>query len=229
VTRRQLLTQVLVLWALAFAAILVAYLSYPPAAKIVSVAVFLYLPLWSMRRTGEEPADVGLSLRNWRADVLWATGLFLVIAVGYFFALKWWLTWTLVQGRTGPPPGLAFHPHFPHFWEHAIDQPFVVALPEEFFFRGWMQTRLKRVFPGGKQIFGVPVGPALLLTAVLFALVHLTIFQTYRLAVFFPALLFGWLRERTGTVVGSTLLHAACNLYQAFLFASFTPAWDIRR
>src|SRR6516225_3811901 len=96
VTRRQVLTQVLVLWALAFAAILVAYLSYPPAAKIVSVAVFLYLPLWSMRRTGEEPADVGLTLRNWRADVLWATGLFLVIAVGYFFALKWWLTWTLV-------------------------------------------------------------------------------------------------------------------------------------
>ena len=227
--RRQVLTQVLVLWALAFAAILVAYLSYPPAAKIVSVAVFLYLPLWSMRRTGEEPADVGLTLRNWRADVLWATGLFLVIAVGYFFALKWWLTWTLVQGRTGPPAGLAFHPHFPHFWEHAIDQPFVVALPEEFFFRGWMQTRLKRVFPEGKRIFGVPVGPALLLTAVLFALVHLTIFQAYRLAVFFPALLFGWLRERTGTVVGSTLLHAACNLYQAFLFASFTPAWDIRR
>src|SRR5713101_5207743 len=33
-----------------------------------------------------------------------------------------------------------------------------------------------------------------------------------RLAVFFPALLFGWLREKTGTVLGATLLHAAFNL-----------------
>ena len=227
-SRRQLLVQVLGLWTVAFATILVAYLAYPPAAKLASVAAFLYLPLWAMRRSGEDPSEVGLSLSNWRADVLWAAGLFLLIAVGYFLALQWWLTFTLAHGRVGPPPGLAFHPHFPHFWEHAIDQPFVVALPEEFFFRGWMQTRLKRAFPEGTQVFGVTVGPALLLTAALFALVHLTIFQAYRLAVFFPALLFGWLRERTGTVVGSTLLHAACNLYQAFLFASFTPLWDVR-
>ena len=227
-SRRQLLTQVLALWAVAFAAILTAYVVYPPSAKVVSVAAFLYLPLWAMRRSGEEPADVGLTLRNWRADLLWAAGLFLIIAVGYFLAVKCWLTWELAHGRVGPPPGLAFRPQFPRFWEHAIDQPFVVALPEEFFFRGWMQTRLRRVFPEGKKVFGVTVGPALLLTAALFALVHLTVFRAYRLAVFFPALLFGWLRERTGTVVGSTLLHAACNLYQAFLFASFTPLWDVR-
>jgi membrane protease YdiL (CAAX protease family) len=225
VNRRQLLTQVLTLWAVAFGAILAAFLLYPPAAKLISVAAFLYLPLWSMRRSGEDPADVGLTLSNWRADVLWAAGLFGVIAVGYFFAFQGWMAWGPAHGPGGPPPGLAFHPRFPRFWEHAIDQPFVVALPEEFFFRGWMQTRLKRVFPGGRQVFGVTVGPALLLTAALFALVHLTIFQPYRLAVFFPALLFGWLRERTGTVVGSTLLHAACNLYQTFLFASFSPLW----
>jgi membrane protease YdiL (CAAX protease family) len=169
VNRRQLLTQVLTLWAVAFGAILAAFLLYPPAAKLISVAAFLYLPLWSMRRSGEDPADVGLTLSNWRADVLWAAGLFGVIAVGYFFAFQGWMAWGPAHGPGGPPPGLAFHPRFPRFWEHAIDQPFVVALPEEFFFRGWMQTRLKRVFPRGKQVFGVTVGPALLLTAALFA------------------------------------------------------------
>src|SRR5262249_14352069 len=128
-SRQQLLSQVLLLWALAFHSILVAYLVYSPAAKVVSVAVFLYLPLWSMRRSNEEPADVGLSLSNWRADVLWAAGLFAVIAVGYFLGMRWWLSWHLAHGRVGPPPGLAFHPQFPRFWEHAINQPYVVSLP----------------------------------------------------------------------------------------------------
>ena len=32
------------------------------------------------------------------------------------------------------------------------------------------------------------------------------------LAVFFPSLVFGWLRERTGTIVAPTLYHAACNI-----------------
>jgi len=49
----------------------------------------------------------------------------------------------------------------------------------------------------------------------------LAIFQVWRLGVFFPALLFGWMRERTGTVAGSALFHAACNLFELFLEASF--------
>ena len=45
--------------------------------------------------------------------------------------------------------------------------------------------------------------------------------QVYRLGVFFPALLFGWMRERTGTVVGAAVLHACCNLLVLVLEASF--------
>ncbi|MGZ3481460.1 MAG: myxosortase family intramembrane protease, partial [Myxococcaceae bacterium] len=109
-----------------------------------------------------------------------------------------------------------------------VDELFVTALPEEFFYRGWLQTRLKRVWPGGAHLAGVLVGPAFLLTAALFAVGHLAIFQASRLAVFFPALLFGWLRERTGTVVGSTLFHAACNVLAKVVTASFNPLWDAR-
>jgi membrane protease YdiL (CAAX protease family) len=72
------------------------------------------------------------------------------------------------------------------------------------------------------------VGPAFILTAVLFALGHLAVFQVWRLGVFFPALLFGYMRERTGTVLGSTLLHAIFNLYEMFLRESFTPQWQRR-
>jgi membrane protease YdiL (CAAX protease family) len=53
---------------------------------------------------------------------------------------------------------------------------------------------------------------------VIFAIGHvLTIRHPARLAVFFPALLFGWLRQRTGGVGASVLLHASCNIFSAAL------------
>jgi membrane protease YdiL (CAAX protease family) len=38
-----------------------------------------------------------------------------------------------------------------------------------------------------------------------------------RLAVFFPALLFGWLRARTGGIGASVCFHAICNVYSQLL------------
>ena len=43
----------------------------------------------------------------------------------------------------------------------------------------------------------------------------------WRLGVFFPALIFGWLRERTGTIVPGTIFHALSNLTVLVLEASF--------
>jgi uncharacterized protein len=45
--------------------------------------------------------------------------------------------------------------------------------------------------------------------------------QPWRLGTFFPGLLFGWLRERTGNVAGSVVLHALSNLFLQVLEASF--------
>jgi membrane protease YdiL (CAAX protease family) len=52
----------------------------------------------------------------------------------------------------------------------------------------------------------------------IFAAGHLATVQVpARLAVFFPALLFGWLRARTGGVGASVFFHATCNLYSLVL------------
>jgi membrane protease YdiL (CAAX protease family) len=67
----------------------------------------------------------------------------------------------------------------------------------------------------------VRLGPAFWWTAALFALGHLAIFQVRRLGVFFPALLFGWMREKTGTVMGAALVHGVANLLMLMLEASF--------
>jgi membrane protease YdiL (CAAX protease family) len=227
----RVLRQALFLWSVAFAAIVVvSLLAPPPWAKVTAVMAFLYLPLLAMRATGEDVRDYGVSLARWPTDVALALGLFAVVAPLFVLGYEAWLGHSLMRAPGGPPPGLGFHPRLPpgYGWSNVVDEVFVTALPEEFFYRGWLQTRLKRVWPGGARIAGVLVGPAFLLTAALFAVGHLAIFRASRLAVFFPALLFGWLRERTGTVVGSTLFHAACNILSKVVAASVSPLWDAR-
>ena len=52
----------------------------------------------------------------------------------------------------------------------------------------------------------------------LFALGHLLVdFNPLRLAVFFPALVFGWMRQATGSILAGTLFHAASNLVSELL------------
>jgi uncharacterized protein len=89
-----------------------------------------------------------------------------------------------------------------------------VALPEEALFRGYLQTRLTDVFPRTRRIFGADVSPlALLCQAALFALLHFLVgFSPVRLAVFFPGLLFGWLRARRGGIGAAVWFHMLCNL-----------------
>ena len=61
--------------------------------------------------------------------------------------------------------------------------------------------------------------PALLWTSAIFAVGHiLTIPHPARLAVFFPSLLFGWMRSATGSVFSAILFHTACNLFAQVAF-----------
>jgi membrane protease YdiL (CAAX protease family) len=62
----------------------------------------------------------------------------------------------------------------------------------------------------------------LLLTSAIFAVGHLfTDLNPTRLAVFFPALVFGFLRARTRGIGASVVFHASCNLFAAYLVQSY--------
>lgn len=93
-------------------------------------------------------------------------------------------------------------------------QIFLVALPEELFYRGYLQTRLDGLIGRERRLFGVSVNlHSLVLTSALFAIGHIiTIPHPARLAVFFPSLLFGWMRRATGGIAAPIAFHAACNL-----------------
>ena len=72
------------------------------------------------------------------------------------------------------------------------------------------------------RVLGADLGPSILVTSVLFALGHLaTELDANRLGVFFPALLFGWLRARTGGIGAGVAFHALANLFTAFLARSY--------
>lgn len=124
-------------------------------------------------------------------------------------------------------PGSCFRAAHP-LWRLPADFPLqvaaqllVVALPEELFFRGYVQGRLEDALPPTVNLFGARVGWAWILGAALFGLGHfLVTFEPQMLTRFFPGLAFGWMFARTRSILASTIFHAACNLIMAMLSAS---------
>ncbi|MBM4397391.1 MAG: CPBP family intramembrane metalloprotease, partial [Deltaproteobacteria bacterium] len=99
--------------------------------------------------------------------------------------------------------------------ELLLIQLVVIALPEEVFYRGYVQSRLRPLFATRRRLrlLGAEIGWEVPLASALFAASHLvTIPSPFRLAVFFPGLLFGWMRERTGSVLAPAIFHALCNV-----------------
>ncbi len=110
----------------------------------------------------------------------------------------------------------------PQFLLLAFSQLVVVAIPEELFFRGYLLERLEQVWPPTRRLLGAPVGVALLVCSALFALGHvLVVPNPQRLAVFFPALVFGWMRARTGSIAAGAVFHALCNVTSDVLHTSY--------
>jgi hypothetical protein len=100
------------------------------------------------------------------------------------------------------------------FLAYLATQVLVVALPEEALFRGYLQGRLHDGMPARRQWGGASFSPAALVSqALLFALLHFIVdLEVVRLAVFFPALLFGWLAARRGGIGAAIFVHAFSNL-----------------
>ncbi len=99
---------------------------------------------------------------------------------------------------------------------------FLIALPEEFFYRGFIQSQLNRVWGRPWKFLGAPIGKGLLITAFLFALSHsMIMLRWWHFSIFFPALVFGWLRERTNSITASALFQALCNVYSYWIVINY--------
>ena len=87
--------------------------------------------------------------------------------------------------------------------ELVVTQLLLVALPEEAFFRGYLQQS----FGGGSQ--------SVVLGSVLFWGAHLPAYlvkgDASALLVFFPSLVMGWLYDRTGNILPGIIFHGCAN------------------
>ncbi len=198
--------------------------------------VFLYTPVLAARRAGREfdYREIGLRADPVRLNLA-VVGVLSAITlsafvVGFFVfygrlcdgvptdAVRWlaglcprWLGAEL--GHLQLPPRFAML---------VLSQLVVVAIPEEVFFRGYLMERLEHVWPPTRRFLGAPVGLALVVSSALFALGHLLVIPNpQRLAVFFPALVFGWMRARTGSIAAGAVYHALCNLVADVLHTSY--------
>ncbi|RAL24832.1 hypothetical protein DL240_01065 [Lujinxingia litoralis] len=122
-------------------------------------------------------------------------------------------------GNTAPGEPLTLKRGYAWILLWALTHLLLVALPEEYFYRGYLQTRLGQLLTHAeghpRRFLGLTL--ANWLTSALFALGHLLVpvggaILVTRAAVFFPSLLFGWMRERSGSIIAPVIFHAAANM-----------------
>jgi len=207
--------------------VMVTALSYIVPSKHAATAVGLAFLAWTRELVLREDEHVirahGLSLgglleplaldprrmvRDAARATLWALGLAAIVFPLFWIGFK--IFWHVKM------PFVLRAPKSP--LDEIAGQLLVVALPEEAFFRGYLQTRLDALWPPRVRFLGAEIGVGLVVASAIFAVGHLlTTPVPARLAVFFPALLFGWLRARTKGIGAGVLFHALCNIFSATL------------
>jgi membrane protease YdiL (CAAX protease family) len=183
-------------------------------AGVLVAAGFLLLTAAAVRLRRESGREYGLSLEHWKGEIIFVLALCALIFPFYFVGFR--IYWN-------PPSPFHLSLRIP-FWTLALNHFVVVALPEEFLFRGFIQQRLGSVFTRRARFLGLTLGWHIPAAAALFALGHIvTDMNPNRLATFFPALVFGVIKERRGSLIGCVLFHALCNIFSDIVVWGFYP------
>ncbi|MDO8527472.1 MAG: type II CAAX endopeptidase family protein [Deltaproteobacteria bacterium] len=182
---------------------------------LLTPALLLYVPFFILTRRGEAISFIDRSWRQFGLGCFVFLITVLVIFPPYMVAAHYWMMHVF---------------HFQHFvpasWTHLFDyagyQLLVVAIPEEFFFRGYLQTQFNKVWQTKWRLLGANLGWGWIVASLVFAFAHSVIsLQWWHFSIFFPALLFGYLKERTGSITAPVLFHTFCNCFMNWFAASY--------
>lgn len=198
----------LIIWAVMTGSALAMNLARFPLRHIVFPLLLLFLPFLA-GQTRLLLTRLEWPARGIRELLLLLAAIIVFFPPGFFIYHLVWL-----DGSFAPPSTAA-----------VLDAVFkslmlavTAAVPEEFFFRGWLQeTALARhekpvvLFITRKNLF----------SSALFGLAHgIAFLNPLSVATFFPSLLFGWLTEKSGgSIVPAVILHAVSNLVLFILLA----------
>jgi hypothetical protein len=190
-----------VYFSLPLAAREVDHLHWPYSVQLVSLVAALAMVIL-LRRDREE---YGL-VPNWHQDIRLGGGLALLF-IGLSIAVMG-LWGGLVSKASGPGTVVST----------VVFQFFLSGIGEEILYRGYIQSRLNQAFGRPIELGGIRFGAGLFVTALLFGLAHsLSGFNpfvpSFRFDLFYGvvtgiwALLFGLLREKTGSILSAGILH----------------------
>jgi len=216
-SKRRIWTEALVFWLVTAVSIRAAVslgLSDDWTAIVKSLAL-IYLPVGWMWWTRRDFGRYGLQV----TDLGRALGLFAAVSLvtlvpfwsgNHFFELMFlhhrWV-------RLSPPPKTL---------QLILGEILAVALPEEVFYRGYLQTRLDEAMPPRWRFLGAPVGWALPVSSLIFVAGHLAVRPAlWQLGIFFPSLVFGWMRSKSDSLLPGVLYHALCNAGMLILQRSY--------
>jgi len=173
--------------------------------EALTPAVWVYLPIATLLARRLPLEAHGFSLKAWSGGARWLAAFVAGVLLPFAFlvaASRW------MAGRTA-----GWEPERLLEWA-PVWQLVLVAVPEEIFFRGYLQQRI-RVWALERS----PDRPlraawmAIAASALLFAGAHVAVEPGWvRAAVLFPGLLMGWLRERTGGLLAPTGFHWLANI-----------------
>jgi hypothetical protein len=166
------------------------------------------------------PLGMGIEFKSWPGALLMA-----VIQIGLLFILAW----ILRRKPTAPNYGIvaaflllpALGTQEINVWKAValfLTYALFVGFGEEILYRGYMQSRLNEVFGRPFQFFGVPYGWGAIVTSLFFGLSHVGILGwilglstgitlAWGFWTFFGGLVFGFVREKSGSILAPALLH----------------------
>ena len=171
-------------------------------SHLIVIGCNLLLPRWILRR------HHALDLVRWRRptwqDARWV-GLALAAMVGFWFAyweIMPWIGWEWALPER--PPEDVSVVAFANWWHlaiFAVSAILIAPVVEETFYRGFMLGGLSRVWW---------LAPSLLVSAVLFSLIHFDLYVLLPFTIF--GLVFGGLYLRTKHLTAPAVAHSCWNL-----------------
>ncbi len=184
-----------------------------PYLGVLIAVLFLYIPMFFLIFKKKRTRAYGIDKTGMRKGIIRALILGLIIfplySAGFYLYMRYYLNMRILFSIGAPMQILKF----------ALDDLLMVAIPEEVFYRGYLQSELRKYDKTYLRVFGVNIGPSFIIVNILFAAGHLiAITNVSRMAVFFPGLVFSWLREKDDNIAGSVVFHWLSNVLSFLLF-----------
>jgi membrane protease YdiL (CAAX protease family) len=183
----------------------------------IAVTAFLpvalsYLPI----------AFIGNNHKTW-----WGSLIMTGVVIVELLLLGWMLRRKPTRNESGIVVGALLFITLPNLTQQApLENPatgfvyylFFLGFGEELLFRGYIQSRLNDAWGRPFRFYGVPWGWGLVITSLLFALMHVINIGSlvsgnwqlepwWGLWTFFGGLVNGFVREKTGSIVAPSILH----------------------